>query len=116
MGPVDPEDFLKAASKGKLRVVEKFLQDGGDSDTCNKVCVSVCVCVCVSVCYSDSGPCPVVSLSTLRGEITMEAQRGIELVEMVGWFLDGLRERSACALALHDAYKQGNNTPLTQHL
>ncbi|XP_031437003.1 unconventional myosin-VIIb isoform X2 [Clupea harengus] len=64
----------------------------------------------IDVVVSDSGPCPVVSLSTLRGEITMEAQRGIELVEMVGWFLDGLRERSACALALHDAYKQDDPT------
>nr|XP_060624209.1 ankyrin repeat domain-containing protein 2 [Anolis sagrei ordinatus] len=35
-GPVANEDFLKAAVQGKLRVVEKFLVDGGSPDTCDE--------------------------------------------------------------------------------
>ncbi|XP_036429330.1 ankyrin repeat domain-containing protein 2 [Colossoma macropomum] len=35
-GPVDREDFLMAATKGKLKIVEKFLEDGGDPDTCDE--------------------------------------------------------------------------------
>uniref|UniRef100_A0A667XZK1 Ankyrin repeat domain 2 (stretch responsive muscle) n=1 Tax=Myripristis murdjan TaxID=586833 RepID=A0A667XZK1_9TELE len=30
VGPVDPEDFMDAAIKGKLKVVEKYLADGGN--------------------------------------------------------------------------------------
>ncbi|KAG8523613.1 Ankyrin repeat domain-containing protein 2 [Galemys pyrenaicus] len=35
-GPVDEETFLKAAVEGKLKVVEKFLADGGPVDTCDQ--------------------------------------------------------------------------------
>ncbi|XP_037351876.2 LOW QUALITY PROTEIN: ankyrin repeat domain-containing protein 2 [Talpa occidentalis] len=35
-GPVDEEMFLKAAVEGKLKVVEKFLADGGPVDTCDQ--------------------------------------------------------------------------------
>ncbi|XP_038840450.1 ankyrin repeat domain-containing protein 2-like [Salvelinus namaycush] len=30
LGPVDTFDFMKAATQGKLKVVEKYLEDGGD--------------------------------------------------------------------------------------
>ncbi|KAL7877745.1 hypothetical protein SRHO_G00043880 [Serrasalmus rhombeus] len=36
VGPVHREDFLMAATKGKLKIVEKFLEDGGDPDTCDE--------------------------------------------------------------------------------
>ncbi|XP_037394661.1 ankyrin repeat domain-containing protein 2 isoform X1 [Pygocentrus nattereri] len=36
VGPVYREDFLMAATKGKLKIVEKFLEDGGDPDTCDE--------------------------------------------------------------------------------
>uniref|UniRef100_A0A8C9FQZ0 Ankyrin repeat domain 2 n=1 Tax=Pavo cristatus TaxID=9049 RepID=A0A8C9FQZ0_PAVCR len=36
-GPVEPEDFLRAAVQGKIRVIEKFLADGGPPDTCDEV-------------------------------------------------------------------------------
>uniref|UniRef100_A0A669PT47 Ankyrin repeat domain 2 n=1 Tax=Phasianus colchicus TaxID=9054 RepID=A0A669PT47_PHACC len=35
-GPVEPEDFLRAAVQGKIRVIEKFLADGGPPDTCDE--------------------------------------------------------------------------------
>ncbi|POI30100.1 hypothetical protein CIB84_006148, partial [Bambusicola thoracicus] len=35
-GPVEPEDFLRAAVQGKIRVIEKFLADGGSPDTCDE--------------------------------------------------------------------------------
>ncbi|XP_069316742.1 ankyrin repeat domain-containing protein 2 isoform X2 [Eulemur rufifrons] len=35
-GPVDEETFLKAAVEGKLKVIEKFLADGGSADTCDE--------------------------------------------------------------------------------
>ncbi|NXA42312.1 ANKR2 protein, partial [Eudromia elegans] len=35
-GPVEPETFLRAAVQGKLRVIEKFLADGGSADTCDE--------------------------------------------------------------------------------
>uniref|UniRef100_G1NBR1 Ankyrin repeat domain 2 n=1 Tax=Meleagris gallopavo TaxID=9103 RepID=G1NBR1_MELGA len=35
-GPVEPEDFLRAAVQGKIRVIEKFLADGGLPDTCDE--------------------------------------------------------------------------------
>ncbi|XP_048126073.1 ankyrin repeat domain-containing protein 2 isoform X1 [Alosa alosa] len=35
-GPVDSIDFLKAAANGKVKMVEKFLQDGGDPNTSNE--------------------------------------------------------------------------------
>uniref|UniRef100_A0A8B9PCI3 Ankyrin repeat domain 2 n=1 Tax=Apteryx owenii TaxID=8824 RepID=A0A8B9PCI3_APTOW len=35
-GPVEPETFLRAAVQGKIRVVEKFLADGGSPDTCDE--------------------------------------------------------------------------------
>ncbi|XP_043111669.1 ankyrin repeat domain-containing protein 2 [Puntigrus tetrazona] len=36
VGPVEPEEFLKAAARGKAEVVEKFLEDGGDPDICDE--------------------------------------------------------------------------------
>ncbi|KAJ8418129.1 hypothetical protein AAFF_G00138380 [Aldrovandia affinis] len=36
MGPVDAADFLKAAAQGRTKVIEKFLKDGGNPDTCDK--------------------------------------------------------------------------------
>ncbi|XP_056327069.1 ankyrin repeat domain-containing protein 2 isoform X1 [Danio aesculapii] len=36
VGPVEPEEFLKAAARGKMEVVEKFLEDGGDPNTCDE--------------------------------------------------------------------------------
>lgn len=36
-GPVDEETFLKAAVEGKMKVIEKFLADGGSADTCDEV-------------------------------------------------------------------------------
>lgn len=36
-GPVEPETFLRAAIQGKMRVIEKFLADGGSPDTCDEV-------------------------------------------------------------------------------
>lgn len=38
-GPVDEETFLKAAVEGKMKVIEKFLADGGSPDTCDQVMV-----------------------------------------------------------------------------
>uniref|UniRef100_A0A8D0HAF4 Ankyrin repeat domain 2 n=1 Tax=Sphenodon punctatus TaxID=8508 RepID=A0A8D0HAF4_SPHPU len=35
-GPVKEEAFLKATVKGKVPVVEKFLEDGGSPDTCDE--------------------------------------------------------------------------------
>ncbi|NWI13313.1 ANKR2 protein, partial [Crypturellus soui] len=35
-GPVEPETFLRAAVQGKIRVIEKFLADGGSPDTCDE--------------------------------------------------------------------------------
>uniref|UniRef100_A0A2K5F9P9 Ankyrin repeat domain 2 n=1 Tax=Aotus nancymaae TaxID=37293 RepID=A0A2K5F9P9_AOTNA len=35
-GPVDDETFLKAAVEGKMKVIEKFLADGGSADTCDQ--------------------------------------------------------------------------------
>ncbi|XP_064320016.1 ankyrin repeat domain-containing protein 2 isoform X3 [Phalacrocorax carbo] len=35
-GPVEPETFLRAAVQGKMRVIEKFLADGGSPDTCDE--------------------------------------------------------------------------------
>ncbi|RXN10489.1 ankyrin repeat domain-containing 2-like protein [Labeo rohita] len=35
-GPVEPDEFLKAAAHGKMEVVEKFLEDGGDPNTCDE--------------------------------------------------------------------------------
>nr|XP_008268523.2 ankyrin repeat domain-containing protein 2 [Oryctolagus cuniculus] len=35
-GPVDAETFLKAAVEGKMKVIEKFLADGGSADTCDE--------------------------------------------------------------------------------
>ncbi|XP_056327070.1 ankyrin repeat domain-containing protein 2 isoform X2 [Danio aesculapii] len=37
VGPVEPEEFLKAAARGKMEVVEKFLEDGGDPNTCDEL-------------------------------------------------------------------------------
>ncbi|CAM4725523.1 unnamed protein product [Leuciscus chuanchicus] len=33
---VGPEEFIKAAAQGKMEVVEKFLEDGGDPNTCDE--------------------------------------------------------------------------------
>ncbi|XP_030309252.1 ankyrin repeat domain-containing protein 2 [Calypte anna] len=35
-GPVEPETFLRAAIQGKMNVIEKFLADGGNPDTCDE--------------------------------------------------------------------------------
>uniref|UniRef100_G3T612 Ankyrin repeat domain-containing protein 2 n=2 Tax=Loxodonta africana TaxID=9785 RepID=G3T612_LOXAF len=35
-GPIDEERFLKAAVEGKMKVIEKFLADGGSADTCDQ--------------------------------------------------------------------------------
>uniref|UniRef100_A0A2I3H677 Ankyrin repeat domain 2 n=2 Tax=Nomascus leucogenys TaxID=61853 RepID=A0A2I3H677_NOMLE len=35
-GPVDEETFLKAAVEGKMKVIEKFLADGGSADVCDQ--------------------------------------------------------------------------------
>ncbi|XP_007456279.1 PREDICTED: LOW QUALITY PROTEIN: ankyrin repeat domain-containing protein 2 [Lipotes vexillifer] len=35
-GPVDAETFLKAAVEGQMKVIEKFLADGGSPDTCDQ--------------------------------------------------------------------------------
>ncbi|XP_029466017.1 ankyrin repeat domain-containing protein 2 isoform X2 [Rhinatrema bivittatum] len=35
-GPVDAETFLKAAVEGKIKIIQKFLEDGGSSDTCDE--------------------------------------------------------------------------------
>lgn len=52
-GPVDAETFLKAAVEGQMKVIEKFLADGGSPDTCDQV-------------MFPSGPAPVpASLSEL---------------------------------------------------
>uniref|UniRef100_UPI00358E5315 ankyrin repeat domain-containing protein 2-like n=1 Tax=Myxine glutinosa TaxID=7769 RepID=UPI00358E5315 len=37
-GPVDGSMFLQATCDGHLRVVEHFLADGGDANTCDKLC------------------------------------------------------------------------------
>lgn len=34
---MEPEEFLKAAARGKVEVVERFLEDGGDPNTCDEV-------------------------------------------------------------------------------
>lgn len=36
-GPVDEETFLKAAVEGKMKVIDKYLADGGSADTCDEV-------------------------------------------------------------------------------
>lgn len=36
-GPVEEETFLKAAVEGKMKIIEKFLADGGSPDTCDQV-------------------------------------------------------------------------------
>ncbi|KAJ8789355.1 hypothetical protein J1605_021882 [Eschrichtius robustus] len=35
-GPVDAETFLKAAVQGQMKVIEKFLADGGSPNTCDQ--------------------------------------------------------------------------------
>ncbi|XP_078497280.1 ankyrin repeat domain-containing protein 2 [Lissotriton helveticus] len=36
MGPVESEEFLKAAVVGKIKIIEKFLEDGGSVNTCDE--------------------------------------------------------------------------------
>ncbi|KAL2082104.1 hypothetical protein ACEWY4_021922 [Coilia grayii] len=75
-------------------------------ETKEKMCLELPYAEITDIIISEAGPCPEVLVSTLRGDIILEAQKGEGLVEMVGGFLDGLRQRSTCAVALHDAYKQ----------
>nr|KAF6322024.1 ankyrin repeat domain 2 [Pipistrellus kuhlii] len=35
-GPVEEETFLKAAVEGNMKIIEKFLADGGSPDTCDQ--------------------------------------------------------------------------------
>ncbi|MGH0123108.1 UNVERIFIED_CONTAM: hypothetical protein FKN15_049647 [Acipenser sinensis] len=35
-GPIDVPKFLKAAIEGKIKVIEKFLEDGGNPDSCDE--------------------------------------------------------------------------------
>ncbi|GAB1302424.1 Ankyrin repeat domain-containing protein 2 [Apodemus speciosus] len=35
-GPVDEETFLKAAVEGRMKVIDKYLADGGSPDTCDE--------------------------------------------------------------------------------
>ncbi|XP_018416553.1 PREDICTED: ankyrin repeat domain-containing protein 2 [Nanorana parkeri] len=35
-GPIPPDTFLQAAVQGKMNIIEKFLEDGGSSDTCDE--------------------------------------------------------------------------------
>ncbi|KFV74626.1 Ankyrin repeat domain-containing protein 2, partial [Dryobates pubescens] len=35
-GPVEPENFLRAAVQGNMRIIEKFLADSGPPDTCDE--------------------------------------------------------------------------------
>ncbi|XP_017173753.1 ankyrin repeat domain-containing protein 2 isoform X1 [Mus musculus] len=35
-GPVNEETFLKAAVEGKMKVIDKYLADGGSADTCDE--------------------------------------------------------------------------------
>ncbi|XP_037062817.1 ankyrin repeat domain-containing protein 2 [Peromyscus leucopus] len=35
-GPVDEETFLKAAVEGRMKVIDKYLADGGSADTCDE--------------------------------------------------------------------------------
>ncbi|XP_058882284.1 ankyrin repeat domain-containing protein 2 isoform X2 [Acipenser ruthenus] len=35
-GPIDVPKFLKAAVKGKIKIIEKFLEDGGNPDSCDE--------------------------------------------------------------------------------
>lgn len=48
-----------------------------------------------------------VSMGTLRGDIVMEVQNGGDFVEIVNSFLDGLKLRSTCGVAIQDSYRQG---------
>ncbi|XP_076128082.1 unconventional myosin-VIIb-like [Alosa pseudoharengus] len=75
-------------------------------ESMERVCMEVPYAEMTDIIISEEDPCPVVSISTLRGDITLGAEKGAEFVEMVGGFLDGLKQRSACGVALHDAYKQ----------
>ncbi|KAG7462469.1 hypothetical protein MATL_G00185160 [Megalops atlanticus] len=36
IGPVDPSDFLRAAVQGRVKVIERFLEDGGNPNTCDE--------------------------------------------------------------------------------
>lgn len=49
-GPVEPETFLRAAVQGNIRIIEKFLADGGPPDTCDEVASRGHTCVLL--------PCP----------------------------------------------------------
>lgn len=65
------------------------------------------------VIISGEDPCPVVSMGTLRGDIVMEVQNGVDFVEIVNSFLDGLKLRSTCGVAIQDSYRQDDETLLS---
>lgn len=64
-GPVDEETFLKAAVEGKMKVIDKYLADGGSADTCDEVrprCRTQCPFRTNTTTELDLGSAPLVGL------------------------------------------------------